>query len=85
MSKIEVNYYPTWHDITVQSGWWNDGYFEMETCNHAGMIKETSYTFDGWHDGDFYTCDKCEETFDVWEIESEDTDWEYQSWKDSQL
>lgn len=73
--KINVNYYPQWEDITVQTGWWNNGYFEMETCNHAGMYKtqENGWAMAGGEhiefDDFFYKCDKCEETFNVWEIE----------------
>lgn len=82
--KINIDYYPTWQDITVQTGWWNEGYFEMETCNHAGMEKHKAYTFDGFSEGYYYECDKCDESWADYEIESDD-DWAYQSWKDSQL
>lgn len=84
--KINVDYYPTWHDITVQFGWWDNDYFTIEYCNHAGNLeKEQAYTFDGFFDSEYYTCTKCDETFDVWEIESDDDDELYQAWKDSQL
>lgn len=83
--SIQVNYYPSEYEITVQTGWWNDGYFEMETCNHAGMEQEKDYTFDGEYNGVYYKCDKCDETFDQWEIESDDTDYLYQAWKDSNI
>ena len=83
--SIQVNYYPSEYEITVQTGWWNEGYFEMETCNHAGKTLEKDYTFDGYDNGYFYQCDKCDETWEQWEIDGDDSDWAYQSWKDSQL
>ena len=84
---IDVKYYPSDYDITVQFGWWENDYFNIEYCNHANVEKDTAYTFDGYKECDYYFCRKCDETFDIWEVENDpyDSDWAYQSWKDSQL
>ena len=87
MSKIDIKYYPTWHDISVEFGFYEDGEFYVEKCNHFGRELKTAYTFDGFNDGEYYDCYKCGETWERWELDSNytDGDFEYQSWKESQL
>jgi len=59
---IEVKYIDSNNgSITVQTGFWDENRFEMESCNHAGKTVEESSTFDGYSTGFYYQCDKCEE------------------------
>ena len=64
--------------ITVQTGWWNDGYFEMESCNHAGAYEDSNDVLSWNYQGDitsfterFMVCDKCEESWDITQEEDE--------------
>lgn len=67
--KINVEYYPNAEAVTVQSGFWENGEFIYETCNHAGAYEEEISHMAYDHiaeDVDFWketiiVCDKCEE------------------------
>lgn len=88
--NINVKFYPTEYDITVQGGQRDeDGTFWKTWCNHAGATEQDSY--DGYYDSareelveydtTVIACDKCDHV----EAIDDDSDWEYDCWKDSQL
>lgn len=72
--------YPATYDITVQSGYTENGEFIVEECNHAGADaeKETTEYID--HEGnlltsqteEILTCDKCgayyDNSYGSWEL-----------------
>lgn len=76
--KIGVKYTESWEAITVQGGWWNHGYFEVDWCNHDGAtedtVTETSYNqrTEDIEDTEYeiLICDKCEavNSGDGWEL-----------------
>ena len=89
--KIDVKFYPAYEDITVQGGQIDeDGLLWVEWCNHAGATEEKSYNgfydsareqLNEWYE-DVLACDKCDH---VEAINTDDSSWEYDCWRDSQL
>ena len=89
--RIDVKGESTHEAITVRGGYWdNEGVFWQDWCNHAGATEEKSH--DGYYDSareqlnewyeDVLACDKCDH---VEAITKDDSDWAYDSWRDSQL
>lgn len=75
--KIGVKYFESFEFITVQGGFWENGEFEMEWCNHHGadeeIVTHTGWNYskediDEWHER-IMACDKCEmfDRGDGWE------------------
>ena len=79
--KIDVKFYPTDYDITVQSGQIDeDGTLWVQWCNHAGAEEEESY--DGYYDAGreqlvewnakMLVCDKCDDVTEIYDEDDED-------------
>lgn len=60
--KIAVKRIPSFHDITVRGGVWDENIFDEDWCNHAGASME-EVTSDAGLDTErtenIMVCDKC--------------------------
>ncbi len=63
--RIYVNRLDSDHDITVQTGYRENGEFVMESCNHGGaMTEELVSAYDPSEVEDALVCDKCGAIYD---------------------